>query len=112
MIFGHNLEWDTLTIQKAITDHLKKLKWKVDDNITFGVSDDQKHTAFIIEAFKDKYAMIIELQNEDKQIRMRAGLAGKYLPEGKQVPKYAKIFPHTKIKEASQYFEKILEDLK
>ena len=111
MIFGHHLEWDTLTILKAITDHLDDLKtWKYTTSL--GFSEDQKHSAFIIEASKEKYAMIIELQNEDKQIRIRAGIIGKYLPEGKREPKFAKIFPHTKIKEASQYFEEILEDLK
>lgn len=114
MIFGHNLEWDTLSIQNAITKHLKAQNWKMDsDNLIFGVSEDQKHTAIIIEAFKKKYAMVIQLQNEDKKISVEAGVMGKYLPKGEESkPKYSKVFPHTKINEASKYFENILEDLK
>jgi len=74
--------------------------------------DDSGKSAFIIEARKKKFVIFIYLENDEKQIRIKAGTDGKYLPKGKQVPKYSKVFAHTKLSEASKYFEKILEDLK
>ena len=110
MIFVKILEWDTLSIQKAIYEHLKKSKWTFKENYTLGMSDDGK-TAFIIEAEKKKFLIIIYLENEQKQITIKAGIKPEYLPEGKRIPKYSKVFSHTKISEASKYFEEILEDL-
>ena len=109
MIFGHELKWDTLSIQKSICDHLEKLEWDIKNFMGF---DDSCKSAFIIEARKKKSVIIIYLENDEKQIRIQAGIDGKYLPKGKEVPKYSKIFAHTKLSEASKYFEKILEDLK
>ena len=107
MIFGHELKWDTLTIQKLMCDYLEKLEWNIKNSMGF---DDSGKSAFIIEARKNKCVIVIYLENEDKQIRIKAGIDGKYLPKGKQIPKYSKIFPHTQLKEASQYFEKIVEE--
>ena len=109
MIFDHILTWDTISIQKSICDHLEKLSWNIKNSMGF---DDLGKSAFIIEARKKKFVIIINLENDEKQIRIKAGTDGKYLPKGKQVPKYSKIFPHTKVSDASNYFEKILEDLK
>lgn len=109
MIFGHELKWDTLSIQKSICDHLEKLEWDIKNSMGF---DDSNKSAFIIEARKKKFVIIIYLENDEKQIRIKGGTDGKYLPEGKQIPKYSKVFSHTKISDASKYFEKILEDLK
>ena len=107
MIFGHSLEWDTLTIQKAITDHLDDLKWKINTSLGF---ENSGASAIIITARKEKNVIVIFLENEQKQIRIKAGLDGKYLPKGKQIPKYSKVFSHTQIKQASNFFEKILEE--
>lgn len=107
MIFGKTLKWDTLNIQVAIGFHLEKLQWNVENS--FGV-EDSGESAFIITARKGKNVIVVYLENEEKQIRIRAGKDGKYLPEGKKIPKYSKTFPHTQIKQASQYFEKILKD--
>jgi len=109
MIFNHTLKWDTLTIQKAICNHLENNKWNV--KFSMGFSDGGE-SAFICTATKKKYIIITYLENEAKQIRIQAGIEGKYLPKGQQKPKYSKIFVHTQIKQASDFFEKILEDLK
>ena len=108
MIFNHILKWNILKIQRAISEHLEKLKWNVETSFGFA---DSGQTAFIVTARKEKYVIIITLENDEKKIRMQAGMDGKYLPEGKQIPKYSKVFTHTKINQASKYFEKILEDL-
>lgn len=108
MIFGYNLKWDSLKIQRAIADHLEDLKWNV--KTSFGMADSGQ-TALIVEAKKQKYAIVIYLESEEKQIRFQAGIAGKYLPKRKQIPKYSKTFAHTQIKQASNYFEEILKDL-
>ena len=68
-------------------------------------------SAFINTARKNKSVIVIYLENDAKQIRIKAGLDGKYLQEGQKKPKYSKVFPHTKIKQASDYFEKILQEL-
>lgn len=107
MIFGKSLKWDTLSIQVAIGFHLEKLQWDVENSLAF---EDTGQSAFIITARKEKNVIVIFLENEEKQIRIKAGMAGKYLPEGQKMPKYSKTFSNTEIKQASQYFEKILED--
>jgi len=109
MIFDHELKWDTLSIQKSICDHLEKLSWNIKNSMGF---DDSGKSAFIIEARKKKFALIIYLENDEKQIRIKAGIEGKYLPKGKQIPKYSKIFAHTELIQASKYFEKMLEEMK
>lgn len=110
MIFGKELTWDTVTIQGIICDNLKE--WDV--KTSYGLTDfsENAKSAFIIEATKEKVVLMVYLENEDEQIRIKAGIAGKYLPEGKKVPKYSKVFKSTELKEASDYFEKILEDYK
>ena len=108
MIFSNTLKWDTLTIQSAICDYLEKNNWKVSTSMGFS---NEGQSAFIETARKNKCVIIIYLENEDKQIRIKGGIDGKYLPKGKQIPKYSKIFSHTQLKKASQYFEKMVEDL-
>lgn len=108
MIFDHALKWDTLAIQKAIADHLEKLSWKVDTSLGFA---DSGQSAFIITASKEKNVIVIFLENEQKQIRIKAGMAGKYMPKEKQVPQFSQVFLHTEIRQASKFFEKILEEL-
>lgn len=107
MIFGKHLKWDTLSIQVAIASHLKDLKWNI--KTVYGIDDSGK-SAFIISARKEKNVILIFLENERKQIRIKAGMNGKYLPAGQKTPKYSKTFSHTQIKQASQYFEEIVED--
>ena len=107
--FSFGLEWDTLSIQKAIGDHLEDLKWKIETSLEFA---DSGESALIITAYKKKNAIIIQLENENKKIVIQAGIQGKYLPTGKQIPKYSKVFSSEKIQDASKFFEKIMEDLK
>jgi len=108
LIFDHILNWDSLSILQAISNHLEKLNWKVDTSLGFA---DSGQSALIVTARKEKYVVLISLENEEKQIRIQAGIDGKYLPKGKQIPKFSKIFKSTKIPQASKYFEEILEDL-
>lgn len=108
-IFSFGLEWNTLSIQKAICDHLEDLKWDIKTSLAFA---DSGQSALIITARKEKNVILVYLENEQKEIMIKAGKDGKYLSKGKQIPKYSQTFPHTEIRQASKYFEKILEDLK
>jgi len=108
MIFGKYLKWDTLALEIAMRNHLEENGWNVSTSMGFA-NDGQ--SAFIDTARKNKCVIIIYLENDNKQIRMQGGTDGKYLPQGKQIPKYSKVFPHTQLTQASQYFEKIVEDL-
>ena len=110
MIFTKSLEWDALSIQQAVTDRLTDFNYTVKTSL--GYNEDFTHSAFIIEGDKKKFAIIVTLENEGKQIIIRGGTAGKYLPEGKKIPKYSAIFTHTQLKDASELFEKILEEQK
>lgn len=107
MIFGKILEWDTLSIQNAICDNLKD--WNVVTSLGF---NDSGKSAFIITARKDRFVLLVYLENEEKQIRIKSGIDGKYLPKGKQIPKFSKIFKSSQLREASNYFEQILEEYK
>ena len=109
MIFNYPLKWDTVSILQAMTNHLDKLSWKVNTSVSFA---DSGESAFIITARKEKNVIVIFLENEHKEIRIKAGMAGKYLSQGNKVPQFSKVFPHTQIRKASTYFEKILEELK
>ena len=108
MIFNHILKWNILKIQRAISEHLEKLKWNVETSFGFA---DSGQTAFIVTARKEKYVIEITLENEEKQVRFKAGTDGKYLPKGNKLPKFSKTFSHIEISNASKYFEEILEDL-
>ena len=109
MIFDLELKWDTLSIQSAICDFLEKEGWNVTTSMGFS---NEGQSAFIDTARKKKFVVIIYLENDDQQIRIKGGIDGKYLPKGRQVPKYSKIFAHTELIQASKYFEKILEEMK
>lgn len=108
MMFDYDTTWDTLSIQLVIYDHLEDNKWIVSTSMGFS---NEGQSAFINTARKNRNLIIITLENNVKQIRIQAGIDGKYLPEGKKEPKYSKTFPHTQIKQASDFFEKILEEL-
>ncbi len=109
MIFSKSLDWDTISIQTAMCDHLEKNGWSVSTAMGFsGLGQ----SAFIDTATKGKFVIVISLENEKKQINIKGGIDGKYLPEGKQIPKYSKTFTHTELIQASKYFEKIVEELK
>ncbi len=109
MIFNKTLKWDTITISKAISDHLEKQSWKVNTSLGFA---DSGESAFIVTARKEKNVIVVFLENEQKEIRIKAGMAGKYLSQGNKVPQFSKVFAHTEIRKASDYFEEILEKLK
>lgn len=105
-VFG--LEWNTVAILESAGTHLLSKNWKITN--TFGMADTGE-SALIIEATKEKYVLIIQLENEAKQIVIKGGIAGKYLPHGKQIPKYSERFTSNEIKEASEFFEKIVMEM-
>ncbi len=109
MIFDLELKWDSLSIESAIRDFLEKEGWNVTTSMGFS---NEGQSAFIDTARKKKFVVIIYLENDDQQIRIKGGIDGKYLPKGKQIPKYSKIFAHTELIQASKYFEEMLEEMK
>ncbi len=109
MIFSHILKWDTLNIELVMHNHLEKNGWSVSTSMGFS---NEGQSAFIDTARKGKLVIVITLENNEKQIRIQGGIDGKYLPEGNKVPKYSKVFKHTQLKTASEYFEEIVENLK
>jgi len=108
MIFDKLLKWDTTSIQAAMCDYLEKNGWSVSTVMGFS---NEGQSAFIDTARKGGYTIVVYLENEAKQIRIKGGIDSKYLPKGEQIPKYAKIFAHTQLKQASEYFEKVMDDL-
>jgi hypothetical protein len=106
--FTFGLEWNTLTILESAGNHLLSKDWKISNS--YGMADTGE-SALILEASKDKFALIMQLENEAKQISIKGGIAGKYLPPGKQIPKYSKRFASNQIKEASDFFEKIVMEM-
>ncbi len=72
---------------------------------------DSGESALILEANKGKLAFYMQLENEAQQITIKGGIAGKYLPKGKQVPKYSERFTADQVLQAGQYFEKIVREM-
>ena len=105
-IFG--LQWDTVTILESAGKYLLSQNWEITN--TFGLSDSGE-SALILEASKEKFVLFMQLENEAKQITIKGGIAGKYLPQGKQIPTYSQRFTSNQVKEASQYFEKIIQEM-
>ena len=103
--FTFGLEWNTISILESAGTYLQSKDWKISN--TFGMADTGE-SALILEASKDKFALLLQLENEAKQITIKGGIAGKYLSPGKQIPKHSKRFTSDQIKEASDFFEKIV----
>ncbi len=106
--FTFGLEWNTISILENAGNHLLSKDWKISNS--FGMADTGE-SALIIEATKEKYVLMMQLENETKQITIKGGIAGKYLPPGKQIPKYSERFTSDQIKEASDFFEKIVMEM-
>ena len=97
------LEWDTMAIQRKMIEYLDSHSFKIETILGFS---DRGTSALILECEKDHTHISIEIGNEDKDLRIRGGLTGKYLPKGKQIPKFKQTFKDTEIKEASVFFVK------
>ncbi len=106
--FTFGLEWNTISILESAGTYLQSKDWKISN--TFGMADTGE-SALIIEATKEKYVILLQLENEANQITIKGGIAGKYLSPGKQIPKYSERFTSNQIKEASDFFEKIVMEM-
>ena len=106
--FTFGLEWNTISILESAGTHLLSKDWKISN--TFGMADTGE-SALILEASKDKFVLMMQLENEVRQITIKGGIAGKYLPPGKQIPKYSERFTSDQIIEASDFFEKIVMEM-
>ncbi len=69
---------------------------------------DEGNSALILEVSKEHTHISIEIGNESKDIRIRGGLTGDYLPIGKGIPKFKQTFKSTEIKAASDFFVKVV----
>jgi hypothetical protein len=104
-VFSFGLEWNTLSIQDQMLKYLKPRLFEIKTSLGF---NDKGESAFIIEAEKEHAVICIDLANEQRFIQIRGGLMGKYLPEGKKIPKFKKMFKDTEILEASEYFVEVV----
>ncbi len=107
-IFSFGLDWDTTTILQSAGEFLINNKWEIQNSFGFA---DSGESALILQATKDKFVLVMTLENEAKQITIKGGIHGDYLPEGKQVPKYSETFSSIQVKEASEFFEKIVMEM-
>lgn len=107
------LTWNTLAIATAMQQTMKENGFKTEDGkqfsdvVTFGVEGNL--TAFCILGMKSKSALQIYIENEKEQIRFMGGVQGKYLPKGKQLAQFKKIFKKSDLVEASKYFEQMMK---
>ena len=107
-IFSFGLTWDTVTILQSAGEFLADKKWEIQNS--FGYADTGE-SALFLQALKKKFVLVMSLENEAKQITLKGGVHGKYLPEGKQIPQYTKVFSSNQVQEASEYFEQIVMEM-
>ena len=99
------LEWNTLSIQDQMSKFLKERLYEV--TLSMGFADNGE-SEFEITAKKGHVVVLINLENEAQQIKIRGGLDGKYLPIGEKVPKFKETFKSTDLPNASIFFEKVV----
>ena len=100
-MFTLDLEWNTMSIQNKMIEYLKSKSFKYETILGFA---DNGNSALILECDKGHTHISIDIGNESKDIRIRGGIIGKYLPQGQKIPKFKHTFKHTEIKEASEFF--------
>lgn len=105
-VFGLELEWNTLSIQNKMIQYLESKSFKVDTILGFS---DEGDSALILECQKDHTHISIEIANERKNLMIKGGLTGDYLPIGKGIPQFKQTFKHTEIKPASEFFVKCVD---
>lgn len=116
VIHAFPLTWNTTDIANAMQKSLKENGFKdkdgkpFGDSLTYGMSDDGK-SAFCILGLKSKSAFQIYIENDAEQIRFMGGVMGKYLPKGKQLAQFKKIFKKEQLAEASKYFEQMVKTI-
>lgn len=92
-------------IQNKMIEYLDSKSFKIETILGFS---DRGTSALILECEKDHTHISIEIGNEDKDLHIRGGLTGKYLPKGQQVPKFKQKFKDTEIQAASTFFVKVV----
>ena len=90
-----------MSIQNKMIEYLKSKSFKYETILGFA---DNGNSALILECDKGHTHISIDIGNESKDIRIRGGIIGKYLPQGQKIPKFKHTFKHTEIKEASEFF--------
>lgn len=95
-----------MSIQNKMISYLETKSFKIDTILGFA---DEGNSALILECEKEHTHISIEIGNESKDLMIKGGLTGKYLPKGKQLPKFKHTFKHTEIKEASEFFVKVVD---
>ena len=104
--WGLELEWNTMAIQQHMINYLTPRGFKIDTIL--GFSDDGE-SALILETTNDHCALIVTLANERADLTIKGGLHGNYLPLGQGVPKFKKTFKSTDLKNASDFFLKVVD---
>lgn len=113
-IYAIPLTWNTFDIATAMQKTMDENGFtgrdgkKFGKSLTFGSNDEGK-SAFCILGIKSKSALEITIENEREQIRFMGGVMGKYLPKGKQLAQFKKIFKKADLLEASKYFEEMMK---
>lgn len=90
-----------MLIQNKMIEYLTPRGFKIDTILGFS---DEGNSAFILEVGLEHTHISIEIGNESKDIRIRGGLTGDYLPKGQGIPKFKKTFKHTDMANASNFF--------
>jgi len=94
-----------MSIQNKMIEYLDEKSFTIETILGF---NDNGNSALILECQKDHTHISIELGNETKDIHIRGGLTGDYLPLGKALAKFKHTYKDTEIKEASTFFVKVV----
>ena len=94
-----------MSIQRKMISYLDEKSFTIETILGF---NDNGNSALILECQKDHTHISIELGNESKDLHIRGGLTGDYLPIGKGVSKFNETFKDTNIKAASTFFVKVV----
>jgi len=111
--FSFDLEWDCIAIANKIKQSFQERKLTdkknkpLDDSTIFGMSEDGKSQAFIVEGFdtKRKFGVRVILPTNKKEIDI---IGGRYNDTATLKAKYNETF--TDITKASKCFDDLLKD--
>ena len=107
--FDFYFSWDVLEIWQQMNDYLQRRLFEVKKNI---VSSDEWEIALEIVGTFEKCCIVVLLEDTKQQITIKGGIEGKYLPIGKRIPKFSKVFSKDELLEASEYFEFVVREIK
>jgi len=112
MSFDNIFKWDIVPLLQIIVKNLKAQNWKteIDIDVIYDENDKISNT-FFVDAKKKRHSIKIELLNEKKQIIISSISRNKFLFSSKYDLKHNKTFDSTDLKNASLYFDSILQEL-